>query len=115
MSNLPKIGDYDISNEMMLKLMTYVAVPTDTELGYQTLSTRALVINHVPDWEILGRIEKEMVAYNASFFQGEKISSFFEDLAEKFLQKIFEMYIPSSAQSSQPDSQASTSSEPSTT
>lgn len=115
MSNLPKIGDYEVSQETMLKLMKCVAVPRPgTDLGYLPLTTHALVINHVPDWELLGHIEKAMVEYNASFFRGEKISSFFEDLAQRFIQKIFEISTQSSGQSSQQDSPPSTNSEPST-
>lgn len=109
MSNLPKLGDYDISNQTMLDLMTYVAVPADNDLGYIRLTTKALVINHIPDWELLGRIEKEMIAYNSSFFEAEKISSFFEWLAQRFMQKIFAMSTQSSPPSAEQGSQLSES------
>lgn len=115
MSNLPKLGDYEVSEKTMLDLMSYVAVPRGDGLEPLRLTTRALVINHVPDWEMLGRIEKAMVEYNASFFRGEKISSFFEDLAAMFLKKIIEMSIQSSPQSATPESLHSTNSGQSTT
>lgn len=115
MSNMPKIGDYAVSEEIMLKLMSYVAIPLPgTDVGYQRLITKQQVINFVPDWEMLGHIEKAMVEYNASFFQAEKISTFFEDLAQKFIQKIFAISTQSSGQSLPPESQPSKSSEPST-
>jgi len=69
MSNLPRLGDYDISSKTMLDLMSHVGVPADSDLGYIRLTTPALIINHVPDWELLGHIEKEMIAYNSSFFE----------------------------------------------
>jgi len=115
MSNLPKLGDYEVSEEVMFKLMSFVAIPAETELGYTRLTTKALVINHIQDWEMLGRIEKEMIAYNSSFFQAEKISSFFEYLAQMFLQKIFALSTQSSAQSSPQEGQPSKNSAPSTT
>jgi len=115
MSNLPKLGDYEVSEQVMLDLMSYIAVPAESELGYIRLTTKALVVNHVPDWEMLGRVEKEMIAYNASFFEPEKISSFFEWVAQKFMQKILEMSMESSPRSATPGSQPITNSEQSTT
>jgi len=46
--------------------MAFVAVPR-TEGGPLPLSTRALVDNHVPDWETLARIEMAMMEYNEVF------------------------------------------------
>lgn len=115
MSNMPKLGDYAVSEEVMLKLMKHVAVPMPgTDLGYLPLSTHALYINHVPNWELGGHIEKAMVEYNASFFTAGKISTFFEDLAQKFIQKTFGISTQFSAPSSPQDLQPSKSSEPST-
>lgn len=114
-SNLPRLGDYDISNKTMLDLMSYVGVPASSDLGYIKLTTPALIINHVPDWELLGKIEKEMIAYNSSFFEAGKISSFFEELAQKFLQSIFATLMQSSPPSAEHDSPPSTNSEQSTT
>ena len=47
MSGLPKIGDYSVNEETMLKLMKYVAVKIDG--GSMLLSTREIVDNHVQD------------------------------------------------------------------
>ena len=66
-SNIPKLGDYAVSEEVMLKLMSYVSVDTGTGAPLP-LSTRALVDNHAGDWETLARLEKAMLEYNCSFF-----------------------------------------------
>lgn len=66
LSNAPKIGDYEVSKEAMLKMMAYVAVARDgAEI---TLKTQTLIDNHVPDGEALIRLELEMLKYNTSFF-----------------------------------------------
>lgn len=74
MSNLPKLGDYKVSHELMLKVMSYVAV----EVNGQTLqlSTEALVNNHVQNGTALMKLEKEMFAYNFDFFTNGDLSTF---------------------------------------
>ncbi|EKC9955256.1 hypothetical protein OQO23_004137 [Salmonella enterica] len=65
-SAMPKVGDYAVNEETMLKLMSCVAV--DINGTPLRLTTRALVNNHCPDWEVLGRVEMAMMEYNVSFF-----------------------------------------------
>tara|TARA_R110000851_G_scaffold100026_6_gene215470 strand:- start:2642 stop:3094 length:453 start_codon:yes stop_codon:yes gene_type:complete len=84
LSGLPKLGDYSVNEETMLKLMKFVAVKTDA--GELQLTTNALVDNHVPDWETLGRLEVAMMEYNCSFFRSGKISSFFDSIKATALQ-----------------------------
>jgi hypothetical protein len=83
-SNLPKLGEYSISEEVMLKLMSFVYVNINKDGGepkYLPLNNVTLLQNHVPDWEVLMQIEKEMLSYNCSFFQnGKSLTS----LAELF-------------------------------
>lgn len=74
-SNIPKVGEYDASEAVMLKMMGYVARITP-EGKHIALKTRALVNNHVPNWEILTKLEWEMMKYNCSFFQNGKASDF---------------------------------------
>lgn len=81
LSGLPKIGEYSVNEETMLKLMSYVAVPIEGKEPMQ-LTTRALVDNHVPDWEALAKLEIGMMEYNVSFFGRGVISTFFEDIAK---------------------------------
>lgn len=82
-SATPKLGDYKVNEELMIKLMGYVAVVTDSGSMIR-LSTRALVDNHVPDFETLMKIEMAMMEKNCSFFARGKVSNFFEGLAAKF-------------------------------
>jgi hypothetical protein len=107
LSNLPKLGDYGVSEEVMLKLMSYVAV--DTPAGPLALNTRALVDNHVPDWEVLARLEWAMLEYNCSFFGNGQTSDFFSNIGAKAPQWISRMLTALSAQSSGADKQPSTS------
>lgn len=72
LSSMPKLGDYAVSEETMLKLMAFVGVPLDNG-STLALTTKALVNNHVPDWETLAKIEIEMLEYNTSFFSVGKI------------------------------------------
>lgn len=82
LSAVPKLGDYGVNEETMLKLMAFVAVPRD-EGGPLCLTTRGLVDNHVPDWETLARIEVAMLEYNVSFFANGKGSTFLEAITAK--------------------------------
>lgn len=97
-ANMPKLGDYAVSEEVMLKLMSYVAVvlPDGQHLR---LTSQALVNNHVPDWETLARIELKMMEYNCSFFgrAGSLISS--ETIEKKAKQLITEILTDSLARS----------------
>jgi hypothetical protein len=98
MSALPKLGDYQVSEETMLKLMAFVAVESN---GKQIrLGTRALIDNHVPDWETLAKIEMAMMEYNCSFFQDARISNSLAGFAQKLMEKISETLTASSARSS---------------
>lgn len=97
-SNMPKLGDYKVSEEIMLKLMSYVEVVL-TERSIR-LSTQELVNNHVPDWEVLAQLEWEMLSYNCSFLTNGKSLSFFEKLAHLAEQKISEILTASLGKSS---------------
>lgn len=110
LSNIPKLGEYTQSEEVMLKLMCYVAVPLPN--GPMALTTRALVDNHVPDWEVLARIEWAMLEYNTSFFGKGLNSNFLESISQKAVAKISEILIPLLARSSQTAKPATKSSKP---
>lgn len=83
LSAIPKVGDYKVNEETMLKLMRYVAVPGNDPQHPLTLSTIALIDNHVGNWETLAKIEIEMLEFNCSFFRNGRISTFLEDTARK--------------------------------
>lgn len=81
-SNVPKLGSYDVSEEVMLKLMKHVAVVIDGKPEPLVLSTRALVDNHVPDWETLAKIEYRTLERNVSFFRDGRASTFFAGIGQ---------------------------------
>jgi hypothetical protein len=93
MSNIPKVGDYTQSEEVMLKLMCFVAIKLDDgrELA---LTTKALVENHVPDWEVLAKLEWAMLEYNTSFLGQGSNSHLLESLSKKAVEKISETLTP---------------------
>lgn len=113
MSGMPKLGDYEVNEETMLKLMAFVAAKPASGDPIP-LQTRELVDNHVPDWETLGKIEIEMMGYNCSFFQNGKISSFFDNIKATARQLISSTLTDSLEQLLQTAKQASKNSEKST-
>lgn len=96
-SNMPKVGDYQVSEEAMYLLMRYVSV--SIEGREQALTTRALIDNHVDDGEQLIRLELEMLRYNTSFFQPGRNSDFFGTIIRKYLPLIIQTLTDSLPQS----------------
>jgi hypothetical protein len=83
-SAVPKIGDYGRNEELMFKLMKYVAVPGIGANGSDLrLINQALIDNHVPDFETLIRLEMAMLEKNCSFFAKGKASNFLASLVDK--------------------------------
>lgn len=83
-SNIPKLGEYQASQEVMELLMRHVAVRLDD--GREVaLVNKALINNHVVDGEQLLRIEYAMLQYNTSFFGQGDLSTFFRELIAKHL------------------------------
>jgi len=99
LSAVPKLGDYAVNEETMLKLMCYVGVPREGKEPLM-LTTRALVDNHCPSWEVLARVEMAMLEYNVSFFAGGRSSSFFELISQKAQAWLTSTLMASLAQSS---------------
>lgn len=81
-SAVPKLGDYQTNKEIMLKIMCYVGVKVNNSNTTLWLKTEDLVNNHIPDWELLMKIEWTMMEYNCSFFQNGKISNFLDSMTE---------------------------------
>lgn len=102
MSGLPKIGDYKVNEETMLKLMKYVHVKLQNGQSL-ALGSRDLIDNHVTSWETLAKIEMAMMEYNCSFFQDGRLSTFLNDTAQKIPAWISKILTAFSAQSSQAD------------
>ena len=108
----PKVGDYKANEALSKILMRYVAVvlPEGQQLA---LETQALVEAHV-DFRTGLQIEKEMLEYNAGFFDLEGISSSFEAIATKVQAWIMRTLTDSQAQSSLKAKRPSTNSKRST-
>lgn len=97
-TGMPKIGDYKKNEEIMLKLMNYVAVETGDIK--QRLSNQTMIDNHVKSWEILVKLELAMIEYNCSFFQNGLASNFLTGLAQKLPAWISKILMDLSQQSS---------------
>lgn len=88
-SNIPKLGEYQASKDVMKLLMSYVAVRVDDGREI-TLSNEALINNHIVDGEQLLRLEYAMLQYNTSFFGQGDISTFLTGLIAKHLPSIIQ-------------------------
>lgn len=77
-SNMPKLGDYNVSEETMLKLISYTERVYDDRV--QPLTSKSLIDNHIPSWEILVRLEAYMLDYNCSFFDIGKVLNSLKEL-----------------------------------
>lgn len=107
LANMPKTGDYSVSQEAMLLMMSYVG--KEMENGdVLRLKTQGLIDNHVPDGEALIRLEIEMLRYNTSFFGSAGGKNFLDSLLDKItgtLPSIIKTLIHSLQQSFPQDSQ----------
>lgn len=93
-ANMPKLGEYEQSEETMLKLMAFVGVITPTG-DTINLTSRALVDNHVEDWETLAKLEWSQLEYNASFFGNGKSLSFLQGISQNLQGWITTTLMPS--------------------
>lgn len=83
-ANIPKLGEYNASKDVMKLLMSYVAVRND-EGNEIRLVNEALINNHIVDGEQLLRLEYAMLQYNTSFFGQGDLSTFLTELIAKHL------------------------------
>lgn len=102
-ANMPKLGDYAVSEDVMLKLMSRVAVQVGDK--WLPLSNKTLVDNHCSDWEQLGKVEGAMWEHNCSFFGNGKASIFFGDIAQNLRQYLTSILTASLAQLSAKEKQ----------
>ncbi len=107
-SNMPRVGDYEVSEAIMVKLMSYVAAVASTG-GQIRLQTKALIDNHVPDAQALARLEAGMIEYNFDFFDKGKASAFLKKFAPMLKQLITSTLMDLSAASSRAGKQPSKS------
>ena len=83
--NILTNGDYSVSEDVMLKLLSYAGVYVDNRLV--EFKTADIINNHVKSAMTLLKLEKEMWSYNFDFFTPDKISTFFTKLNELTEQK----------------------------
>lgn len=102
----PKIGDYARNEDLLLKMMSCVAA-IGSDGSEIRLVSRALIDNHVPDYEALMRIEAAMFEYNTSFFANGAASTFFAGIEERAREWITRTLTALSAPSSGKGSPAS--------
>ena len=87
--NILTDGNYTVSEEVMLKLMSYVGVYIDNRLV--EFKTADIINNHVKSAMTLLKLEKEMWSYNFDFFTPDKISTFFTKLNDLMEHKTTEI------------------------
>lgn len=92
-ANLPKIGDYKVSEEVMLDLFKHVAIQHE-DGSQQRLLTMALIANHVPDAMTGLKLEARMLAKNFDFFGQGGISASLQRFLETRLPSIIRTLIP---------------------
>ena len=81
---LPKVGDYQRNEELMLKLMRHVGIAGKGKDGAPLVFiTRGLIDNHVPDFDTLARLEMAMLERNCGFFRNGGASNFLKGMADK--------------------------------
>lgn len=101
----PKIGDYKSNEKLMYMLMSYVDVQT-TDGSWVRLSNEVVLNSHVTDWEMLIKLELEMVKHNTNFFSPEKLSSvlakFNQTLPERIMSILNRLSGQLSAKNKQP-------------
>lgn len=87
-TSILKIDNYDLNEELMLRLMKHVAIVINGR--QQRLSTQALIDNHVANAENLLKIEKAMMEKNFSFFRDGRIFSLFDSLVQLFTKSLLQ-------------------------
>jgi hypothetical protein len=112
-SMLPKVGDFEITEQMAQKIMGYVAIPQKDKPPLR-LQTVELIKNHVPDLRTLSALQIEMARYNWDFFLPEDLSSFWGRIKMVVTTWITEIMTDSLRQSSQAEKPLSTNSAQST-
>lgn len=92
-ANLPKVGDYKVSEEVMQDLFKFVAIQHE-DGGQQRLTTMALITNHVPDAMTGLQLEARMLAKNFDFFGQGGISASLTRFLETRLPSIIQTLTP---------------------
>lgn len=92
-ANMPKVGDYNVSQEVMQDLFKHIAVRRD-DADDLRLTTLALISNHVPDAVTGLKLEAAMLAYNFDFFGQGGLSKFLATFLETRLPSLIKTLTP---------------------
>lgn len=98
---------YAANEAMMFKLLSFAEVDLNGE--YIRLSTKDIIRNRIPDFEVLMKLEAEILKYNTGFFKVGKISRNLEGFAANIKQLTSKILTQSSESSSQKSKQPSKS------
>jgi hypothetical protein len=109
----PGIGSYKENEEIMFKLMCYVAKPIDGREPL-VLNCREMIDNHVRSLETLAKIEDAVFEYNLSFFPKGGVLNLLKNFLKIVPPLISKISNLASALSLPIDAQPSTNSEQST-
>lgn len=85
MEYLKNVGDYNIFQDLILKVMSYVAAKDDAG-NYRALNHKGLIdsfLNTEYSTESLLKIIAHMAEYNFSFFQKGSLLTFLENIGQK--------------------------------
>ena len=109
----PKLGDYSRNEELAKKIFKHVAVVLEDGTE-RTLSTDALINNHIPDFATGLKVEAAALEHNVGFSILGKLQECQAAWAGTFQDLISKILIQLQRPSSQPKSQHSKNSEQST-
>lgn len=100
-SNLPKLANFEASEEAMLLMMKHVEVIKENDHRIR-LTTGALIDNHITDPVAGLKLEAKMLAYNFDFFGKGGLSKFLaasagrlKEYAPSIIQILMELLPPS--------------------
>ena len=105
---VPKAGDFEMVESMMIKAMGYVAIRRPA-LPDLLLGSKELIDNHCVDYKTYLKVLEAIREYNELFFIAGSASNFYANLILTLPAKISKMFIPLSAVSSILDSQPTSS------
>ena len=94
----PKVGDYGKNKELLMKMLQYVEA--ESQGSFIRLEHESLVDNHVTDFEMLLKLEYEMLKYNTDFFSPARLSGSLGSMIRGLPQLIMKILTQLSALSS---------------
>jgi hypothetical protein len=110
--NMPKIGEYSKSEELMLEVMKD-CVQIKLSNGAMLPLDKTLIDQHL-DLDTLVELEREVLAYSSDFFTKESLCNFVGAIGEILLNQLSQILMVLFSESSPKDSQLSTNSKQST-